>query len=294
MRRQILAIVFVSSLLMALTGAGPVLGQALSLQGMADCEGWGCMATLNYPAGVYSADLDYSVVLTEQSGAEVVRFDWAGVVNRFEDATMVKMFDDVWGQSLDTVYLATFTFHFLGEEAVMTFDVVCGDPVDPGEGDDPVVEPCHRTYFAWRADPDSWPLTELLIGQQMFQQDELLKLRLDRRARFVSGLVRQVVAAKLNVAAGCADDIVGTLERADQLLASAFAGERARGRRWNMDLRKVQRQLQVYNNQPCDGAVMRGLDHTLIFGDTQLDDDADKTGQMEDSVTFSGLKAMYR
>lgn len=277
MRKQSILIILVLAL--SILSGTTALAQALNLVGNADCEGWGAMATLTFPEGVFFADLDYSVVLSDASGGEVTRFDWAGEVSRFEYPEIVKMYDGPWGLTLAGAYAADLVFHFLGDESTLQFEFSCGEVEE-----EPVVEPCHYTFRYWRKHPEAWPVRELEIAGRMYSQDRLLRL-MHRRLRChpSQSLVRHLVAAKLNVANGTDPSIQDTIEAAD-LFLSENAG-RAHRRRWrSSEARQLRRELVTYNNLPCDRAGLQ-------MGGAQLE--VDKTFA-EDAVTFSGLKAMYR
>jgi hypothetical protein len=282
-------LIITTLLAVVLLPGSSVLAQALQLNGNAVCEGWTATATLTFPAGVFSADLDYSVVLTDQSGAEVTRFDHSGTESRMEDSVIIKMYGEPWGLTLDSVYTASIVFRFLGEEAAMSFDIVCGevgggdDGVDPGE-DDTALDPCHQNYRYWRRNPDQWPVSELEIAGQTFSQDQLLRM-MNRNLRLhpAFNLLRHLVAAKLNVAAGCDPSIQATIDAADDFIAER-AGNPRQWWRSRGEARQLQQSLFAYNTLPCDGFASDGGQ------DSFLNDKA----YADEPVSFSGLKAMYR
>lgn len=274
---------------LALLPGTTLLAQPLQLDGNADCEGWSASATLVFPDAVFSAALDYSVVLADQAGAEIARFDWAGQVNRFENPMMIKMYGEPWGLTLDSVYTASLAFHFLGEEATLAFDVVCGEMGDEGGGEvdpvvDPVVEPCHHTYHFWRKNPDAWPVDELTLGGETFTKDQLVRqLHGHLRVHPSFSVARHLVAAKLNVLSGCDASIQPVIDEADAFLARVDD----RPRHWwrhRGDARQLTRVLVQYNNQPCEGVPLSRGGQDLLLDKSYADE----------PMTFDGMKALYR
>jgi hypothetical protein len=256
--------------------------QTLELQCMMDCEGWGAVANLEFPDGVFEAQLDYSVVLNLPDGTEVARFENSEHLFRLEDPFMSLLYDGGWPQALDGQYQVVWDFHFLGEVASQTLDLSCGDG--------PAPEPCHHPYRYWRRHPEEWPLLALPIGDRIFTRDELLRYHHRwLHTSQVSGLMRQVVAARLNLAAGCDDSIAGVLEQADELLAGAFAGTVRRAQVASRNYKVLRRELRAYNNLPCGDGFLRNFDQHMVFGV----DPGDKALQ-EEKMSFSALKAMYR
>jgi len=88
-------------------------------------------------------------------------------------------------------------------EATFSIDVQCGDPVDP---EDPC-ETCEVfTAAYWFGNLNEWPLDSVLIGGVSYSQDQLAYLVNGCSLRFaVKSLLRQLVAAELNVALGCGE-----------------------------------------------------------------------------------------
>ena len=278
MRRLICTCFAIFLLGMTLAASPPARAQSLGIEGMAQCDGWGIMATLTFPEGVYSAALEYSVVLNDLDGVELERHDWTDQIQRFEDPTMMFLFDGPWQQSLDSVYTVDIRFHFLGEDAHLNLDLVCGEPPS---------EPCHLSYREWCRAPESWPLLEMEIGGRVFSFRELARFHHQLHASHVGGLLRQVVAARLNVAAGCENTIAAEMDRADELLAAVFQGTGRRLARRNREYHDLERILRTFNTQPCDQDLTRTVDSQVMFGE-------DGDAVQENEITFSGLKAMYR
>lgn len=271
-RNNIIILVVVLSALPGLA----VQAQSIELSANADCVAWNTVSTLIFPVGVYSATLEYSVVLTDQDGAELVRFDWAGPVNRFEDPVMMLMHGGSWGMTLDSVYAASFVFRFLSEEVVEDLEVVCGEAGS---------EPCRQSHGFWKNNPDVWPVETLVLGDLEMDKDQLIQiLRRSIRGHGSLLLARQLIAAKLNVANGCDDSINDVIAEADLFLVEHPLDERIWRHRVpsSRDLRIA---LGTYNKAGCPGSESENGEFVGAL--------ENKASAVE-QTTFSGLKAMYR
>ena len=85
---------------------------------------------------------------------------------------------------------------------------------------------CPLGHGYWKTHPEKWPVSSLQLGSQSYSKTELLNL-LARPSRGDASviLVHQLIAAKLNIAAGVvATPIAATITDADQRL-SAFTGK---------------------------------------------------------------------
>lgn len=84
---------------------------------------------------------------------------------------------------------------------------------------------CHTLYH-WRLNPETWPVSELTLGGQVYTREELVALLNTQIREDISlDLLKQVVTAKLNITAGC-----GTPE-AEALIANSDALLAARAER---------------------------------------------------------------
>ena len=85
---------------------------------------------------------------------------------------------------------------------------------------------CTRTQGYWKAHPDQWPADHLLLGSQEYAQDELIAILEAPSVRDASLiLARQLIAAKLNLAAGAdGSQIESAIGAADSWLAG-FPGK---------------------------------------------------------------------
>ena len=280
MRKQITIFIFIVALTLL-----PVLvvqAQTIELTGSADCEGWNSASTMTFPAGVYNTELDFSVVLTDQAGAEVTRYDWSGQVYREEDPVMTLIHGYLWGLTLDSVYNVNFAFHFMGEEAVLNLELVCGEE---GNEPEPGEEPCPQPPGFWKNNSDLWPVETLTLGGIEMDKGQLISImRRPVRGNGSLLMARELIAAKLNVANGCDDSINSVIEDADSFLIMHPLAENAWRNRVpaSRDLRHA---LSAYNKAEC---TEMGLVDLGMFNELKV------RSATAEQTSFSSLKAMYR
>lgn len=120
----------------------------------------------------------------------------------------------------------------------------------PGDG-------CTYTASYWAANPDQWPVDELVVGQVLLSKPELLAL-LDARGNGadLSSLTRETIAAKLNVANGGPTSIEPYITWADLILVSGKSNDRRfRNLRSMSVINNVRKTLAAYNALGCDAAA---------------------------------------
>jgi hypothetical protein len=103
----------------------------------------------------------------------------------------------------------------------------CNGQVDEGLScTPPPTTQCPHGQGYWKNHSTAWPVTSLTLGSQTYSQTELLKLLSSPTTGDASlTLARQLIAAKLNIAAGVSGQPVATtVADADQRL-SAFTGK---------------------------------------------------------------------
>src|SRR4029079_1950870 len=85
---------------------------------------------------------------------------------------------------------------------------------------------CPLTQGYWKNHPNAWPVTSLMLGSQTYTQAELLAILNTRVGGDASiNLAHQLIAAKLNIAAGSDPaPVSSTITHADSLL-SMFSGK---------------------------------------------------------------------
>lgn len=93
----------------------------------------------------------------------------------------------------------------------------------------PGVEPFTIGY--WKNHPEAWPVTSLTIGGETLDQNQLLLMLRNAKAKDATNmLAAQLIAAKLNVANGVpTDSISDTITQADQFLMDHPLGSNPRG-----------------------------------------------------------------
>lgn len=81
------------------------------------------------------------------------------------------------------------------------------------------VRPCGFDATTWGAHPETWPLNRLALGREQYNSQELLSLITSRRTDAAALLARELIAAKLNVAAyGDAGGVSQSIALGDDLL----------------------------------------------------------------------------
>jgi cysteine-rich repeat protein len=93
-----------------------------------------------------------------------------------------------------------------------------------GSGDD---GDCTFTQGYWKNHPDAWPVSSLKLGTVTYTKAELIAiLQTPVKGNGLIQLAHQLIAAKLNIAAGASDvDIKVTIQAADALIGSLVVGE---------------------------------------------------------------------
>ena len=125
--------------------------------------------------------------------------------------------------------------------AIVNADMTCGEaPAAPGvEG-----------HGYWKNHPDAWPVDSLVIGNRTFSKTQILYfMRLPEMGDKTKHLFRELVAAKLNVAAGNDDSCIkDTITAVDACLARfpVCSGLRASSLTWKKISTAVKR-LSDYN-----------------------------------------------
>jgi cysteine-rich repeat protein len=127
---------------------------------------------------------------------------------------------------------------------------------------------CTLTQGYWKNHPDAWPVTSLTLGTVTYDQAELIViLKTPVKGNGLIALAHQLIAAKLNVAAGADDaSIEASITAADALIGSLVVGEDRLATSETSDLNGA---LDAFNN----GDV--GPGHC---GDNEGSDDCDHDG----------------
>ncbi len=276
MRNQITVL----SLILTLTfGFGSVAqAQSIDLSGNADCEGWSSMVSLTFPAGVYTEFLSYSMVLTDQAGVELSRFDHNQQLYRFDDPVMMMMYGSSWNFELDSAYVVRLELNFMNEAASLTFDLACAE-----EEEEPNL--CRFTSGFWKNNPEMWPVDALNIGGVEFSKDQLVEMMMAPiRGSGRLLMTRDLIAAKLNVANGCENLINKVIVQGDLYLITNPVFENIHCSSMS-STRVLRQELQAYNSVGCD---------ELSFDTDGGNSDLQFKAEAIEQTSFSSLKAMYR
>jgi RHS repeat-associated protein len=110
---------------------------------------------------------------------------------------------------------------------------------------------CPRSPGFWKTHPEDWPVDYLELGGVEYEMPALLEL-LDYGGPDASiKLARQLVATKLNLAAGSDPFILPTVEAADLFLIDFPPGSNPRGQDKQQAL-ALKDELEAYNNLDCE------------------------------------------
>lgn len=118
----------------------------------------------------------------------------------------------------------------------------------------PAAAPCPHSQGFWKNHPEAWPVADLPLGSETYGRDDAIALlRTPTRGDASLILVKQLIAAKLNVANGSDDAPIATeLADADGLLAP-LPGRLPYGVRPSTDLggrmTPIAETLDAYNNK---------------------------------------------
>jgi hypothetical protein len=122
---------------------------------------------------------------------------------------------------------------------------------------------CPRSKGYWKNHPEAWPVDELLIGGELYTKDELLvKLKSPSKGDMELILIKQLIPAKLNKAAGAdTSSIDRVIHQADDCLESGDCSRNT--------LEDLKDKLDRFNNSEGD------CDDDEIDDDDDDDDDND-------------------
>jgi hypothetical protein len=263
-----------------------------SLSGTADCNSWSADLTINFRMFAMMGRVEYAVVLRDTDGAELERFDFAEFIEIPETATATYTYSGVWSTALDGVYTVTGDFvvyDIFGDGYNMSTDSFSVELVCGSVSDDPDPDAClHRSPY-WAANPGQWPVTSLELGGRTSTQDVLMQLLLTRNGRPLGLMVRELIAAKLNLASGGGEDILPVIAKADALLMKRPSGRRNNIGRTNQQAVVLRRALFRYNRSGCPDGNRTGMTEALTGGFDET------TGKAAVEVENLGtIKAMYR
>lgn len=295
MRNVKTALVLVILLALPNLAAAVTLG---SLNGTADCNSWSADLTIDFRDNAMMARVEYAVVLLDDTGAEVERFDFSEFVEVPDTPAMTYTHSGAWTAALDGNYTVTADFivyDLIGDgynitTGSFTVALACGSA---GGDEDPVAGPvCLYGSRFWSENPAAWPVSSLDIGGQNMDQTELMNVLAMHNNRFpMFILMRELIAARLNLANGGSDEILNVANRADSFLLDRTATRRGAGRARGEAMR-LKAVLAKYNRSGCPDDMAAGV--TMEF-----DGGFDKSSELVEKaaievMTMGTIKAMYR
>ncbi len=266
-------------------------GTLESLSGTADCETWAADLTVSFRPGIMMSRIEWSVVLQDAAGIEVDRFEFAEFIQIPAEPTKVYSFAGTWNPVLDGDYKVTGSFSvfdvfddgFNETSDSFVIDLACGSV-----GTDPVGEPCVYSARYWADHPGTWPFSSIEINGRTFDQAAMMQILDGHRHRLMGfALIRQLIAARLNLANGSADDILPLIAETEDYLASRVMPPRDNRTSQALAMR-LKAALLHYNQRGCPDAEQSGV--TMSLGD-------DFAGALDKGATevmsLGSLKAMY-
>jgi hypothetical protein len=156
-----------------------------------------------------------------------------------------------------------------------------------GKGDDAPMGSvnCTLTQGYWKNHPGAWPVLELELGGRTYGQDELLAILHEPvKGNGLVQLSHQLIAAKLNIAAGASDtEIASVIVQADLLIGSLVVPPVGDGRLPPRDTSALNDQLAAFNEGKvgpghCDGGGGGGGGDDGDGGDCDADHGCDGGG----------------
>ncbi len=282
------------ALALLLVAPGAAGGTTLDgVQATADCNGWTTEVQVTYSANAFMAHLTRTVVLLDEAGAELDRSETSGMIAVVPGETVTYPDSGAWSLALDGSYRLAVSVAFVdivpdgGNTYTAETEVPFGCGVE-------VVQPgpvCLHPRSFWVRNPDAWPVTRLELGGAMLEHVELMDLlRRPPRADVRFLLIRQLIAAKLNVANGAEDSAAEAIARADAWLADHPVFSRLRGHDRQVAV-KLTLSLMWYNLQGCPDGVAKALT-TDQEEDLPLLESLEK--EFVEAQNFGAVKSMFR
>jgi hypothetical protein len=292
----------------------PAAGHAVefvSVEGVADCNGWSSTATIWFRDGATSVDLSWSMVLVGADGAEIERSEGFAVLPITPGGMTPFTYTGAFaaappaGATLAGSYVLhdNFTDGFNETTAGFSADPACAPADDPTDG--PADALCTHTARWWHHHPDQWPAESMTVGGDDWDARALARV-LARPAWGNAGLLlaRQLVAARFNALANPGAGMDDAMDAADAYLASHDPFERSRGRRSRharqgdaAEVRALIEPLVQFNRLGCTEAPAAAPEDGGMT-DTQILDKM-LTGELvapdaDEPVSFGALKARFR
>ena len=257
--------------------------------GDATCDGFSAEYCVRW-ASALTAEVCYTAVLTDESGAQVASFQDCEVLYRPvpwggpTDPITVEcgyLYMGAWNAGeLCGNYTATVTVSMTAESSATPGLVERSDAsFEASFLCDCPVEVCNYTPGYWKNHEENWPVMELTLGSRTYTQTQLLAI-MDTPVRGDATIILayHLIAAKLNVLSGSDPSINGAIAEADALLMLYPLKSKPDDPARSMIL-DVKNSLAAYNELECP-------DGPIDSGDKALPDATDST--------WGELKASYR
>lgn len=292
---------------------GLALGvEFVSVTGSADCNAWTSDVQVWFREGATAFELSYVVVLTDAAGAEVQRFEALEQLAPVSGPPVTFTYGGAFAAPPGEGSTLSAEFHLYDyftdgyNHLVSGFSAVpdCVPVVD----DDRPAAPCTHSAAWWRRHPGQWPVDELTVGDDTWDERTLRHV-LGRPAwgnlRLL--LARQLIAAKFNALVNPGAGMDADIAAADAFLADhdPFSRDRGRGRnRWRnwreeaAAVRELIAPLVAFNLLGCAKTAAGDAADDGGVSDLELVDKAlagEKIeGVAEEDVSLGTLKARYR
>jgi|GEM_PF-1049236 len=278
-----------------------------SVTGAADCNGWNTDVEITFRSGARLVRLEYLVTLTDASGAEVDRSEYAGEVDIPSQSTMIYSFGEPWSVTLpdgDYAMNCDVVLYDIYPDGQNRFTdslsalFVCGGSTD-GRDDTQVSDFCPRGKGYWKNHPADWPVMDMDLGGANLNQAALLNiLDAPTRGDVTIILASALITARLNQSAGAGDMATDVMAAADAFLADhpVFSNPGKPDRATALSFLE---ELGNYNSGDCNssgGGDMTGkilTPETGKFGNAEMELGGDKAAATE-VMSLGSLKALYR
>jgi cysteine-rich repeat protein len=146
---------------------------------------------------------------------------------------------------------------------------------------------CTLTQGYWKNHPDAWPVSSLTLGSVSYTKDELIAiLKTPVKGNGLISLAHQLIAAKLNIAAGAPDAAVSAaITQADALIGSLVVPPKGAGTLSTASTATIAGKLDAFNNGDigpghCGDDDEEDCDHDND-GDCDEDCDHDNDGDCD-------------
>ena len=296
--------------LLILPGAALAV-QFVSVDGVADCNGWSSDVEIWFREGATRVELSYVVVLADADGNELQRFEALQELPVTVGPPVPFSFAGTFDATPPAGSIVSAEYHLYDWFTDGYNDMTAGfaaapDCAPPAGGDEP--EPlCTHTARWWQLHRGEWPAAELAVGNEVWDARTLHRVL----ARPAWGnvrmlLARQLVAAKFNALVNPGADVAADITAADAWLAAhdPLSGSSVRGRdRWRQlrqeasAVRDLVGPLFAFNTHGCSAEAAAAeadqvsdleLVEKALAGEKALPDEPDQV------TSFGALKSMYR